>query len=105
MNPSPKLTDQEKRSIVTSFGSSYKYQSIQNNTKIILTHVLKRWNENKSSAHPITCPLISIEIVPLKIYFIELEYYSLSFVIYSESDALYVVIFPQPICFTCILIL
>ena len=73
MNPSPNLTDQEKRSIATSFGSSYQYQCIETNTKRILTHVLKRWNEKKSSAHPSTPALTSYETVYLKIYFIELK--------------------------------
>ena len=44
VNPPPKLTDQEKRSIVVSFGSSPQDQSIENNKKRIMTHVLKHWN-------------------------------------------------------------
>ena len=44
VNPLPKLTDQENHSIVTPFGSSYQDQYIETKTKIILTHVLKRWN-------------------------------------------------------------
>ena len=71
MNISPKLNDEENSSIANSFGSSYQYQIIENNAKIILTHVLKRWNLNKSSAHSSTCALTSAEIVALKIYFIE----------------------------------
>ena len=42
VNTPPKLTDQEKRSIATSFGYSYQDQSIENNSKRILTHLLKR---------------------------------------------------------------
>ena len=55
VNPSPKLTDQEKDSIATSFGPSSQYQCIETNKKIILTRLLKSWNENKSSAHQSTC--------------------------------------------------
>ena len=44
VNTSPKLTDQEKRSIATSFGSSSQYQYIETNTKRILTHELKICN-------------------------------------------------------------
>ena len=44
VNPSPKLTNQENRSIETSFGSSSQYQCIETNTKRILTHVLNIWN-------------------------------------------------------------
>ena len=68
VNPSPKLTDQEKHIIATSFGSSYQYQCIKTNTKIIMTGVLKRWNEKKSSARPIICALAPSETVYLKIY-------------------------------------
>ena len=44
VNPPPKLTDQEKRSIATSFRSSSQYQCIEINTGIILTYVLNIWN-------------------------------------------------------------
>ena len=44
VNPPPKLTDQENHSIANSFGYSSQDLSIENNTKIILTHVLKRFN-------------------------------------------------------------
>ena len=52
VNTPPKLTDQEKRSIETPFGYSSKYQSIDNNAKIITTNILKSWNGNKSSTYP-----------------------------------------------------
>ena len=55
VNPSPKLTDQEKCSIETYFWWSYQDQCIETNKKIILTRLLKSWNENKSSAHQSTC--------------------------------------------------
>ena len=73
MSPSPKLTGQEKRSIENSFGSSSQYQGIETNPKIILTHVLNSWNENKSSAHTSTCAFASAETVDMKIYSIELK--------------------------------
>ena len=76
MNPSPKLTDHEKRSIATYFVSSSQDQCIEPNTKIILTHVLKLRNEKKSSAHPNTCELTTSETISTKIYSIELKYYS-----------------------------
>ena len=93
-NPSPKLTGQEKRSIATYFGSSYQDQSIENNAKIILTRVLKRCIENKSSAQSSTCVFTFYEIGYLKKYYIELKYYPSSYVIYSKSDVLYVVMSP-----------
>ena len=68
VNPSPKLTDQEKSSFMNYFGSYYQDKCIENNTKRILTHVLNRWNENKSIAHPSTCTLSPAETAALKIY-------------------------------------
>ena len=50
VNPPSELTDKGKRNIATSFGYYYQYQSIENNTKTILTHVLKCWNK-KSQVH------------------------------------------------------
>ena len=57
VNPSPKLTDQEKKSVMNYFDSSSQDQCIETNTKIILNRVLIRWNEDKSNAHPSTCVL------------------------------------------------
>ena len=68
LNPSPKLTDQEKKSVMNYFDSSSQYQYIETNTKRILTHVLMCWNEDKSNAHPSTCALTAAETVALKIY-------------------------------------
>ena len=73
MNPSPKLTDKEKRIVATSFGYSSQDQGIETNTNIIMNHVLKHWNEKKSSAHPSKCALTSAETIALKIYSIELK--------------------------------
>ena len=73
LNPLPMLTDKEKHSIASSFGSSSQYQCVETNTKRILTDVLKRWNENKSSAHTRTCALTPYETVAMKIYSIEIK--------------------------------
>ena len=71
VTPSPKLTDQEKRCVRNSFDASSQYQCIETNSKIILTHVLRRWDENRSNAHPSTSSLTPDETVALKIYSIE----------------------------------
>ena len=76
VNLSPKLADQEKHSIATSFGSYFQDQCIKTNTKIIFTHVLKRWNANKYSEHPSKCALDPYETVAMRIYLIELKWYS-----------------------------
>ena len=44
VNPSPKLTNQEKKSVMNSFDYHYHDKCIETNTKRILTHVLKPWN-------------------------------------------------------------
>ena len=68
VNPSPKFTDHKNRIIATSFGSSSQYQGIETNAKRIMTRVLKRWNENKSSAHPSKYAITSSKTAALKIY-------------------------------------
>ena len=73
VNPSLKLTDQQNSSVMNSFGSSSQDQCIETNTKIILTRVLKRWNENTSSAHPSTCSLTPSEDLAPKTYSIEFK--------------------------------
>ena len=73
VNPSPKLTHQAKRSIATYFGSSSQDQCIETNIKKVLTRVLKRWNENKSSVHLITSALTQAKTVAMKIYSFEIK--------------------------------
>ena len=68
LNPYPKLTDLEKKHFMNYFYSSSKYKCIETNTKIILTHVLMLWKEDKSNAHPRTYALTAAETVALKIY-------------------------------------
>ena len=53
----------------------YQEQSIENKLKRILTHVLKRWNENKSILHPSMNALTPNEHIALKISYIEIKYY------------------------------
>ena len=68
MNPSPKLTDKEKKSVTNSFYSYSQDKCIETNTNKIMTHVLSRWNENNSIAHPSTFALTPAETLALKIY-------------------------------------
>ena len=68
VNPSPNLTDQEKKSVMNYFDYSSQYQCIETNRKIILIHILRRWNKNKSIAHPSTCALTPDETGDLNIY-------------------------------------
>ena len=88
------ITDKEKSSITTSFLTISQDKNIENKTKRILTHVLKSWDVNTSSAHPSAPALTTSEVVALKVYFIELKYHYLYLLIYSQSDSLYVEIFP-----------
>ena len=73
MNPSPKLTDKENKSVMNYFDYYSQDQCIETNTKRITTHVLRRWNENKSISHPSTFALNPAETVALNIYSIELN--------------------------------
>ena len=73
MNTSPKLTDQEKKIVMNSFDYSSQDQCFETNTKRIMTHVLMRWNEDKSNAHSLTSALTAGETVALKIYSIALK--------------------------------
>ena len=61
---------------MTYLGSSSQDQSIENNSKIILTRILKRWNGNKSSDHPSTHALKYSELVALKVDSNALKYES-----------------------------
>ena len=71
VNPSPNLTDQDKKSVINYFDSSSQNQCIETNTKRILTHFLRLCTENKSIAHSNTCALTPDETVSMKIYSIE----------------------------------
>ena len=73
MTPSQNLTNQEKKHIRNSFDASSQDQCIETNSKRIMTHVLRRWDENKSNAHPSSCALNPAETVAMKIYSIELK--------------------------------
>ena len=70
VNSSRKLIDQENSSVMNYFGYFTQYHCIETNTKSILTHVLKSWNENKSIAHPSICTFSPAENIALKIYLI-----------------------------------
>ena len=74
VTPSPKVTDQEKKCVRNFFDVSSQDQSIENTSKRILTHVLRRWKEDKSNAHPSTSAMTPAETVALNIYTIELKH-------------------------------
>ena len=76
VTPSPKVTDQEKKCVRNSFDASSQYQCIETTSKRILTHVLRRWYDIKSTAHPSTSAMTPDENVALKIYSIELKHYA-----------------------------
>ena len=74
VTPFQKVTDQEKKSVRNCSDASSQDQSIENTSKRILTHVLRRWKEDKSNTHPSTSAMTPAETVALKIYTIELKY-------------------------------
>ena len=73
VTPSPKVTNQEKKCVRNSFDTSFQDQCIETNLKRIMTHVLRRWDDIKSNAHPSTSAMTPSETVALKIYSIELK--------------------------------
>ena len=75
VTPSPKVTDQEKKCVRNYFDVSSQDRSIENTSKRILTHVLRRWKEDKSNAHTSISATTPAETVALKIYTIELKHY------------------------------
>ena len=68
-----KLADKENHIIATSVMSISQKNVSKITPRIILTHLVKRWNGNKSSAHPITNALKTAELVVLKVYYFELK--------------------------------
>ena len=74
VTPSPKVTNKEKKCVRNSFDASSQYQCIETNSKRILTHVLRRWDEIKSNSHPSTSASTPAETVDMKIYSIELKH-------------------------------
>ena len=54
VTPSPKVTNQEKKCVRNSFDVVSHDQFIENTLKRILTHVLRRWDDIKSTVHPNT---------------------------------------------------
>ena len=74
VTPFRKVTDQDKKSVRNFFAASSQDQSIENIAKRILAHVLRRWKEEKSNAHPNISAMTPAETVALKIYTIELKH-------------------------------
>ena len=74
VTPFPKRTDQEKKCVRNHFDASSQDQSIETTSKRILNHVLRRWDDIKSTAQPSTSAMTPAETVALKIYSIELKH-------------------------------
>ena len=67
VSPSLSLTSHEKEVIDTSFGSSYQEKSVEMISKLLLTHLIRCLDENKSISHPKTTSISPPENVALKI--------------------------------------
>ena len=66
MTPSPKVTDQENKCVGNYFDVSSQDQYIENTSKRILTHVLRRWDDIESTAHPSTSANTPGETIALR---------------------------------------
>ena len=74
VTPSPKVTNQEKKCVRNSFGILSKDQCIETTSKRLMTHVLRRWDDIKCTAHPSISAITPAETIALKIYSIELKH-------------------------------
>ena len=74
VTPSPKVTDQENKCVRDSFEVSSQDQSIENTSKRILTHILRRWDDIESTVHQSTSAMTPAETAALKIYSIEIKH-------------------------------
>ena len=71
ISPPPTLTDKEKDTTANSFEEISQDKSIEMKVKIILTHVLRHCNENKSISHPNTSIIRPPEHVAISIFSID----------------------------------
>ena len=73
ISPSPTFSNHEKEVIATSFRSSSKNLIVEMTTKIILTRLMRHWNENKSSSHQKASSISPPRHVSLNIFSIGLK--------------------------------
>ena len=73
VDPHPKLDSDESDFLSYCYGQSMKNQSNKDIDKRVLTHILKRWDKNKTQPHPSSTAITSAEQISLKVCSIVLK--------------------------------
>ena len=71
--PPPKLNSDELYVLSICYGPSMENQSNEVISNMVLTHLLKRWDENKTRLHPSSIAMTLAEHISLKVYCIILK--------------------------------
>ena len=67
VDPPPKLNSNESDFISSCYGISMENQSNEVMSKMVLTHILKRWDESKTQLHPSSIAITPTEHIYLKV--------------------------------------
>ena len=67
VDPHPKLDSDELELLSNCYGQSMKNQSNEDISKMVLTHLLKRWDQNKTQSHPSSNAITLAERISLKV--------------------------------------
>ena len=67
VDPTPKLNSEESDFLSSCYGPSMKNQSNEVISKMVLTHLLKHWDENKTQLHPSSIAMTPTEQISLKV--------------------------------------
>ena len=67
VDPHPKLGSDKLELLSNCYGRSMKNESNEDIAKRVLTHLLKRWEQNKTQSHPSFTAITSAEHSYLKV--------------------------------------
>ena len=73
VDPHPKINIDDLVILSNCNGQAMKKETYEDIAKRILTHILKRWDQNKTQSHPSSAALTAAEHVSLKFYNIVLK--------------------------------
>ena len=73
VDPHPKLVSDEIELLSNCYGQSMKNQSNEDIAKMVLTHPLKLWDQNKTQSHPCYTAITSAEHISLMVCSIVLK--------------------------------
>ena len=67
VDPPSKLNSDESDFLSSCYGPSMENKSNEVISKMLLTHLLKRWDENKTQSHPSSIAMTPSEHISLKV--------------------------------------